>query len=196
MFTSRAEYRLTLRQDNADLRLTELSYNIGLASEERLSLMRDKMSASQKLINDLDQKSIQPASSNNHLSNLGTAPIREKTKLSKLLKRPQIHMADIIKIATDEQTYFSQYTEEVLQQAEIQVKYKSYIERELLTSEKMLTLEGKKINPDFDYNTIIALSAEAKEKLSNIKPTTIGQASRISGVTPADISILMVYLGR
>jgi tRNA uridine 5-carboxymethylaminomethyl modification enzyme len=196
MFTSRAEYRLTLRQDNADLRLTELSYNIGLASGERLSLMRDKMSASQKLINDLDQKSIQPASSNNHLSNLGTAPIREKTKLSKLLKRPQIHMADIIKIATDEQTYFSQYTEEVLQQAEIQVKYKSYIERELLTSEKMLTLEGKKINPDFDYNTIIALSAEAKEKLSNIKPTTIGQASRISGVTPADISILMVYLGR
>ena len=196
MFTSRAEYRLLLRQDNADLRLTKKGYDIGLATNERYQQMIDKQESTIRIINDLKQKNTTPEKVNQYLEKKGEALIQEKTKFDKLLKRPQIQMTDIYEMDPSIQSYLSLYDELVLQQAEIQIKYESYIAREKENSRKMKQLENQKINPDFDYNQIKSLSSEAKEKLLKVKPATLGQASRISGVSPADISILMVYLGR
>jgi tRNA uridine 5-carboxymethylaminomethyl modification enzyme len=196
MFTSRAEYRLLLRQDNADLRLTEKAYRIGLADEKRYKLVQNKNHQTKQIINELNQKSVHPKDVNQFLIDTQQSPISEKIKLEKLLKRPQIQISDLFKINDNISQQLTKFTEEALQQAEIQIKYASYIEREKQNSQKMILLESQKINPNFDYNQIKSLSSEAREKLLKIKPQTLGQASRISGVSPADISILMVYLGR
>lgn len=196
MFTSRAEYRLLLRQDNADLRLTESSYNIGLATEERYKEMLEKRSATAALHNELKQKSVLPQEVNDYLTKTDQQPIKEKTKLEKLLKRPQVGINDLLNINKHTTEQLSKYTPDVKHQVEVLVKYESYIKRERENSEKMRKLESQKINPAFDYNKISSLSSEAKEKLMHVQPETLGQASRISGVSPSDISILMVYLGR
>lgn len=195
MFTSRAEFRLLLRQDNADLRLTPLSYKLGLAKEQRYDQAMHKMHETAKLINDLKQKKYKQQYLNPKLESLGSAPVKDKSALHQILKRPDLDINTVVKLADDPE-FVSKYSSEVLQQAEIQVKYETYIEREKQNSEKMVNLENQKINPDFDYQQITSLSSEAREKLLRIKPSTLGQASRISGVSPSDVSILMVYMGK
>lgn len=196
MFTSRAEFRLLLRQDNADLRLTELGHSIGLASEERYQKMLDKKSSTAKLINDLKQKKLSPEAINQNLEAIGTAAIQEKISAEKLLKRPQIGMEELKAVDEDLKIYLSKYAKEVLEQAEIQIKYDSYIDKEQQMVEKLSNMENFKIPNRFDYLSITALSNEGRQKLNKIRPETLGQASRISGVSPADLSILTVYLGR
>jgi len=196
MFTSRAEFRLLLRQDNADLRLTQMGHEIGLADDRRLEKMLDKKSDTAKLINDLKQKKLSPDLVNEGLEGFDTATIKEKITVEKLLKRPQIGLAEVMNLDADIKLYLSKYSKEVLEQAEIQIKYDSYIDKEQQMVEKMNNMENYRIPVHFDYLAITALSAEGKQKLNKIKPETMGQASRISGVTPADLSILTVYLGR
>ncbi len=196
MFTSRAEYRLLLRQDNADQRLTQKGFDLGLASAERLETMLKKESETQTVIDKLSHSKTSPAEANDFLESIPTAPIKEKSSLKQLIKRPELHINAIAKLSDDLSNYLDHYDRQILEQAEIRIKYESYIKREHENSMKMITLENQKINPDFDYNQITALSSEAIEKLGKVKPFTLGQASRISGVSPADISILMVHLGR
>jgi tRNA uridine 5-carboxymethylaminomethyl modification enzyme len=196
MFTSRAEFRLLLRQDNADLRLTQLGHQIGLADDIRLEKMMDKKSETAKLINDLKQKRLSPDIINEGLEGFDTATIKEKVSVEKLLKRPQIGLKEVMALDNDLKIYLSKYKKEVLEQAEIQIKYESYIEKEQQMVEKLNNMENFIIPLSFDYLSIPALSAEGKQKLNKIKPETLGQASRISGVSPADLSILTVYLGR
>ena len=196
MFTSRAEFRLLLRQDNADLRLTQLGHQIGLADDTRLEKMMDKKSETGRLINDLKQKKLTPDIINEGLEEFDTATIKEKITVEKLLKRPQIGLQEVMALDKDLKEYLSKYNKEVLEQAEIQIKYESYIEKEQQMVEKLNNMENFKIPLSFDYISIPALSAEGKQKLDKIKPETLGQASRISGVSPADLSILTVYLGR
>lgn len=196
MFTSRAEFRLLLRQDNADLRLTELGHKIGLATESRLQKTLEKKSETHKLINDLRQKRISPEQINAGLDQIGTAQIAEKISLEKLLKRPQIGMEELKTLDSEIKTYLEKYSKEVLEQAEVQIKYDSYIDKEQQMVEKLSNMENFRIPQQFDYLNITALSAEGRQKLNKIKPETLGQASRISGVSPADLSILTVYLGR
>lgn len=196
MFTSRAEFRLLLRQDNADLRLTQKGYDIGLASEERLQKMSTKKEQTAKLINDLKQKKLSPESVNRGLEESGSALIKEKISVEKLLKRPQISLQHLKGFNTEISEYLSNYSNDVLEQAEVQIKYDSYIEKEQQMVEKLSSMENFKIPLKFDYISIPALSAEGKQKLNKIRPETMGQASRISGVTPADLSIITVYLGR
>jgi len=196
MFTSRAEFRLLLRQDNADLRLTDLGYKIGLADEERYQKMLEKKSETAKLINDLKQKRFAPEEINAGLAKIETATITEKISAEKLLKRPQVGMEELKKIHPDLKSYLDKYTKEVLEQAEVQIKYDSYLDKEKQMVEKLSNMENFRIPPKFDYLAITALSNEARQKLNKIRPETMGQASRISGVSPADLSILTVYLGR
>lgn len=196
MFTSRAEFRLLLRQDNADLRLTDLGYKIGLADEERHQKMLEKKSETAKLINDLKQKRFAPEEINAGLAEIETATITEKISAEKLLKRPQVGMEELKKIHPDLKSYLDKYTKEVLEQAEVQIKYDSYLDKEKQMVEKLSNMENFRIPPKFDYLAITALSNEARQKLNKIRPETMGQASRISGVSPADLSILTVYLGR
>lgn len=196
MFTSRAEYRILLRQDNADLRLTKLGYEIGLASEERFNLVKQKNVSIHKLINDLKHKKLNPNTINSSLQNFNSTPVQEKVSIYQLLKRPELSIDNILSIDKSLKEYLSKYSKEVIEQAEINTIYESYIEKERKLVEKVEHLENYKIKEEFDYRKIKALSAEAMEKLSNIKPKTIGQATRISGVSPADISVIMVYLGR
>ena len=196
MFTSRAEFRILLRQDNADIRLTETGHKIGLASDERLDKMMDKKNETARLLNDLKHKKVSPEEINESLNNLNTATIKEKVAVEKLLKRPQINIDNLPLIDHDLADYLDKFEKSVLQQAEILIKYDHYIEKEKQLAEKVESLENYKIKPGFDYNNLTALSAEAREKLNKIQPATLGQASRISGVSPADISIILVYLGK
>lgn len=196
MFTSRAEFRLLLRQDNADLRLTQLGHQIGLADDVRMEKMLDKKTDTAKLINDLKQKKLSPEEINISLEGLETATIKEKISLEKLLKRPQIGIVQIMELDSDLKKYLSKYNKDVLEQAEILIKYDSYIEKEQQMVDKLNNMENYKIPFDFDFLKITALSAEGKQKMNKIRPETLGQASRISGVSPADLSILTVYLGR
>jgi tRNA uridine 5-carboxymethylaminomethyl modification enzyme len=196
MFTSRAEFRLLLRQDNADLRLTQMGHEIGLADDHRFEKMLDKKTDTAKLINDLKQKKLAPDTVNEGLEEFDTAIIKEKITVEKLLKRPQLGLAELMNLDQDLKHYLSKYKKEVLEQAEIQIKYDSYIDKEQQMVEKLNNMENYKIPVQFDYLTITALSAEGKQKLNKVRPETLGQASRISGVTPADLSILTVYLGR
>ena len=196
MFTSRAEYRILLRQDNADLRLTKLGYEIGLASEERFEKVKEKNASILKLTNDLKHKKLLPNSINQKLIELKSAPIEEKISIYQLLKRPELNMEKLSEIDKSFQDYISKYDDKVVEQAEINTIYESYIEKEKKLVEKVEHLENYIIRDDFDYKKIRALSSEAMEKLSSIRPQTIGQATRISGVSPADISVIMVYLGR
>ena len=196
MFTSRAEFRLSLRQDNADLRLTALGHALGLASEERFEKMNNKKSETAKLVNDLKQKKFSPDAINAGLERLETATITEKISAEKLLKRPQLGIKELATLSDELAEYLTRYPTEVIEQAEIQIKYESYLEKEQLMVEKLANMEDFKITPTFDYLSITALSNEGRQKLHKIRPETLGQASRISGVSPADLSILTVYLGR
>lgn len=196
MFTSRAEYRILLRQDNADIRLTQKGHEIGLADNDRLSAVESKSKQTAKLINDLKQKKVVPADANPVLNSLGTSELQHRTTYSKLIKRPQVSITDLPAFQTEMADYLSKYEPEVLEQAEIILKYEDYIDKEHKMAEKISSLESVKISNDFDFDSIKALSSEAREKFKKINPKTIGQASRISGVSPADISVLMVFLGK
>jgi tRNA uridine 5-carboxymethylaminomethyl modification enzyme len=196
MFTSRAEFRLSLRQDNADLRLTALGHALGLASEERFEKMSFKKSETAKLVNDLKQKKFTPDAINAGLEKLDTATITEKISAEKLLKRPQLGIKELATLSEEFADYLKKYPSEVIEQAEIQIKYESYLEKEQLMVQKLANMEDFKIPVNFDYLSITALSNEGRQKLHKIRPETLGQASRISGVSPADLSILTVYLGR
>lgn len=196
MFTSRAEFRLLLRQDNADLRLTQLGFDINLASQERLDKMLNKKTETARLINYLQQKKLSPEQINKGLEKLGTAEIKEKVSAEKLLKRPHIGLNELMILDPEFDSFLSQFSPDVREQSEVQIKYDSYIEKEQQMVEKLSNMENYKIPLKFDYLNISALSNEGKQKLNKIKPETLGQASRISGVSPADLSILTVYLGR
>ncbi len=195
MFTSRAEYRILLRQDNADIRLTPLGYKIGLASQERYDRMMLKKSQSEAILNDFLEVSIQPDEVNSLLEEKETPAIKNKVKLMSLLLRPQIGITDLLKVPKVF-NLLNHYAPEALEQAEINAKYESYITKEHEMAGKMSRLEAIKLFSDFDYSTLLALSSEAREKLSKIKPLTLGQASRISGVSPSDISVLLIHMGR
>lgn len=196
MFTSRAEYRILLRQDNADLRLTEIGHKLGLATDERLEKLLDKKNAIVELRKELKELRAEPETVNAELLELNTATISEKVPVENLLKRPHVGMAELKRLDPLLNEKLSKYSEEVLQQVEIATKYESYIEREQKLAEKILSLDDYKIRSDFDYDRVKALSSEAKEKLKKIRPETIGQLSRISGVSPADVSVLTVYMGK
>ncbi|MEM7298227.1 MAG: tRNA uridine-5-carboxymethylaminomethyl(34) synthesis enzyme MnmG [Bacteroidota bacterium] len=196
MFTSRAEFRILLRQDNADLRLTELGHRLGLANDERLDAMMDKKNETKEVLDHLRSFKITPDLANDHLEEHNTATIKEKISAYKLLKRPQISVQSLIQMDDELQAKLRKYSSEVLEQAEIQTKYETYIEKEEKLVHKISGLENHKIPADLDFGQVKALSAEAVEKLNKVRPETIGQASRISGVSPADISIIMVYLGK
>jgi len=197
MFTSRAEYRMLLRQDNADQRLTEVSHSLGLASDERLAACEQKYKQSEGLISFLKSQSILPAEINPILSSKESALIKQSGKADKILSRPNIYMSDL-KACDSVDSYIStnNLSEEVQDQAEIQIKYSGYIQKEKNNADKLNRLESVKIPKDFDYKKLKSISAEALEKLNKIKPETISQASRISGVSPNDISVLLVYMGR
>jgi tRNA uridine 5-carboxymethylaminomethyl modification enzyme len=199
MFTSRAEYRLLLRQDDADERLTEISYNIGLADKERYSLLLQKRSWKKEIKTILERTSIPPEKINPVLILKGTAPIKQKIKIIDVLRRPQIALMDLIVLVPELRVLsvlFEERKEEILESAEIEIKYEGYIEREKLMAEKIKRLEGIKIKENIKYEGLGSLSIEARQKLARIKPETIGEASRISGVSPADISVLLLYMGR
>ena len=197
MFTSRAEYRTLLRQDNADFRLTPMGYEIGLASEKRLRRMEHKLNESEKMVSFFKETSVSVAEANPILESKGTALISQGDKMFKVFSRPQIDLEDILKF-DKVKTYISENNldQEILEQAEIQVKYSGYIEKERNNADKLTRLEDVKIPADFDYDKIKSMSIEAKQKLSKIRPVTISQASRISGVSPSDVSVLLIYMGR
>ncbi len=196
MFTSRAEYRILLRQDNADLRLTEKGYKLGLARQERFDSVVKKKSEIEKALKTLKEIKVLPEEVNSELGMLNSSTVQEKTLALNLLKRPEIGIAEFQKLSKNIEDQLKPFSGEVLEQAEIILKYEPYIEREKALAEKIEGLEDYKIKSDFDYDRVKALSAEAREKLKKIKPETIGQMSRISGVSPADVSILTVYLGK
>ena len=196
MFTSRAEYRLLLRQDNADIRLTPLSYKLGLANKDRLNRVETKIDGANKIINYFKNNSADPNTLNPFLENVNSAPLSQKTRYFNVLSRPNVSAAQLIEQDTMLLKEMSVFDKETIEQAEILMKYEGYIEREKENAEKQIRLEELFIKPDFNYNSIKSLGAEAIEKFIKYKPQTIGQASRISGINPADISVLLVYLGR
>jgi tRNA uridine 5-carboxymethylaminomethyl modification enzyme len=196
MFTSRAEYRTLLRQDNADLRLTELSYRLGLASQERMENVIAKKVGVEKIKKILKEAFAEPEQINPHLASINSSLISEKQKAEKVLLRPDIELLDLMNqlpVLNEELKYFSA---ELIEQASIQIKYDIYIEKEKDLVKKMTQLEDLEIPENFDFKKIQSLGNEAREKLSKIKPRTLGQASRISGINPSDVQILMVYMGR
>ena len=197
MFTSRAEYRMLLRQDNADQRLTKISHDIGLADSERLAACETKYSDSSSLISFLKKQSILPSEINSVLDQKKSAKIKQSGKADKILSRPNIFLDDLKKCESISSFIDSNnFSKEVQDQAEIQIKYSGYIEKEKANADKLNRLESVKIPKDFDYKKLKSISAEALEKLRKIKPETISQASRISGVSPNDISVLLVFMGR
>ena len=198
MFTSRAEYRLLLRQDNADVRLTPKSFDLGLASEERLNRVEGKNEKVNAFSQFLKKLSIEQDQINPFLESIDSAPIPHKGKIINIIARPHIVLADLINQVQPIAEYVEseKLSVEIIESVEIQLKYDGYIQKEKETAEKLMRLENIILRDDFDYSVINSLSSEAKEKLKKIKPSTIGQASRISGVSPSDISVLMVYLGR
>ena len=196
MFTSRAEFRTLLRQDNADLRLTEMSYKLGLAKEERMRRVEEKTKQVTEIKNVLNTESIEPETINAFLTDIDSATITEKQKASKLLLRPNISLQQILSNNELLNEKINIFDTECLEQAEIQIKYERYIEKEKEIVERMATLENKLIPTNFDYDKISAISIEARQKFKKIRPLTLGQASRISGVNPSDVQILMVFMGR
>ena len=195
MFTSRAEFRILLRQDNADLRLTKLGSEIGLADSNRLKNLVEKETSINKISDILKQIKVTPEQ-NEILKEINSAQLTEKVTLATLLKRPEIGTAELRKLSPEFDTLMSSHDIEAIEQAEIQLKYEVYIDREEKLAEKIASLEDFKIHPEFDYDRVKALSSEGREKLKRVKPETIGQMSRISGVSPSDVSILTIYLGR
>ena len=196
MFTSRAEFRTLLRQDNADLRLTELSYKIGLAAQERMEKAIIKREGVSKIKNILSNISIEPSEANDWLESIGDTLLFQKQKASQILLRPAIGLVSMTNALDKLNGELHAYNEDLLEQAEIQIKYDVYIEKEKELVEKMTKLEDLTIPGSFNYDNLTSLSNEAKQKFKKIRPQTLGQASRISGVNPSDIQILMVYMGR
>jgi tRNA uridine 5-carboxymethylaminomethyl modification enzyme len=195
MFTSRAEFRTLLRQDNADLRLTELSYRLGLASQERMDNVIQKKKDVDKIKTHLREVSIQPAEINDYLLSINSSPISEKQKADKILLRPDIELHDLIMNVPAINDLLQSFPKETIEQASIQTKYEVYIEKEKELAIRMSQLEDLQIPEAFDYKKIQSLGNEAREKLARVKPRTLGQASRISGINPSDVQILMVYIG-
>jgi tRNA uridine 5-carboxymethylaminomethyl modification enzyme len=198
MFTSRAEYRILLRQDNADARLTELTFKLGLAKEERHQKYLEKQQKVEEIKQFLNDTYVYPEEINGLLDQKESSRIDQKLRLSYLLLRPQLDLADIIETIPALEQYKTQdrFTKECLEEAEIQIKYDSYIQKEYELADKLNRLENIKLPVDFDYHTIQSLSYECREKLNRYKPETLGQASRISGISPADINVLAIFLGR
>ena len=197
MFTSRAEYRTLLRQDNADFRLTPKGYDLGLASESRLKRMEEKQSKSDNFVQFFKDTSVKPAEINPVLEAKNSSQVKQQDKMFKLFARPNITIDDMRKVASvNSYVIEHELDTEVLEQAEIQVKYAGYIEKEKNNADKLQRLENVKIPANFDYSKLQSMSLEARGKLKDIQPVTVSQASRISGVSPADISVLLVYLGR
>lgn len=195
MFTSRAEYRLLLRQDNADIRLTEKAYNLGLAKEERLRKVEEKIAKSDELETFLRETSLKPGIINPILETIESSPVDQAYRAAQILTRPNMTLERLETIEAIKDVA-STYENEVREQAEINIKYKGYIEKEKENVAKLNRLETIRIPEDFDYSKITSLSAEAKQKMAKVKPKTIAQAGRISGVSPADINVLLIYLGR
>ena len=197
MFTSRAEYRTLLRQDNADFRLTPKAHKIGLASEKRLRRMEHKFTESEKMVRFFKETSITQEEANPILIEKMSTPMTQSDKMFKVFSRPQIELIDFMKFEKVK-SYVSNHSldKEIIEQAEIQVKYSGYIEKEKNNAEKLIRLEDIKIPENFDYYKIKSMSIEAKQKLTSIRPVTISQASRISGVSPSDVSVLLIYMGR
>lgn len=199
MFTSRAEYRILLRQDNADRRLTELSFKLGLAKKERLDLLKEKIEKRDEIISFIRNYSIAPEDINTYLEEVETMPLSQKRKLIDIVLRPQVEIKGLIKhirelrIITEN---IKHKKDEVIESVEVLLKYSGYIEREQQIAEKLKRLEYVKIPEDYNYDEIMSLSTEGRQKLKKIKPKDVGQASRISGVSPSDISVLLVYMGR
>ena len=199
MFTSRAEYRILLRQDNADARLTEKSYNFGLATEERLNHYKNKYEKVNELVDFLKTTNISPERINGLLESKGTPGIANKARLAQILTRPQINLSDMIGVIDSLKDNYDLSVESVrniVEEAEIIVKYEGYIDKEREVADKLNRLENVKLSPDFDYYALNSLTMEAREKLTKHKPQTLGQASRISGISPADISVIAIFLGR
>lgn len=196
MFTSRAEHRLLLRQDNADIRLSPIGHKLGLISDERMELVNDKVKNSDAIVNFSKKQGIEMSSANAMLETLGTTPLQQNVKIFSLLSRPQVGIDDVRKVSPALDELLNQFDKQTIEQAEIKIKYESYFEKEQEIVNKMQKMEDKDINPDFDYSQLVSLSKEAREKLLKIKPRTLGQASRISGVSPSDISVLMVHISK
>lgn len=197
MFTSRAEYRTLLRQDNADIRLTPKGHALGIASEKRLRRMEEKLSKAEAFVGFFRTQSVKPEEANPVLESKDSAPIRQSDKMFKLFSRPNIGIKDVRKfVAVEDYINENNLDREVIEQAEIQVKYSGYIAKEKNNADKLTRLEYVKIPMGFDYSQIKSMSYEAREKLKKVQPTTVAQASRISGVSPNDISVLLVYMGR
>ncbi len=196
MFTSRAEFRTLLRQDNADLRLTELSYNIGLVKQNRMDKVTAKKSEIEKIKTILAETSVDPEQINEYLETLNSSPITEKQKTSKLLLRPSVQLEDLISVLPSLKISLANFSSTAIEQASIQVKYDTYIEKEKELVSRMKQMEELIIPENFDFLKLPSLGNEAREKLTKIKPRTLGQASRISGINPSDVQILMVYMGR
>lgn len=196
MFTSRAEHRLLLRQDNADIRLSPIAHKLGLISDERLELVNQKIQNSDAIVAFAKKQGIEMDKANAMLEDLGTSALNQNVKLFSLLSRPQVGINDVRKVSETFEAFLEPFDKETIEQAEIKIKYESYFEKEQEIVNKMQKMEDKDINPDFDYTQLVSLSKEAREKLLKIKPRTLGQASRISGVSPSDISVLMVHISK
>ena len=196
MFTSRAEYRTLLRQDNADLRLTEKSFKIGLASDERMSKVNDKKAEIGKILQILEEVKLEPDEMNNYLIERASSPLNSKIKASQMLLRPALSIKEISNCSPVLKELTDSFSVEAIEQAEIEIKYESYLEKEEELVKRMSTLENQVIPDNFNYDKIISLSNESRQKFNKIKPQTLGQASRISGVNPSDVQMLMVYMGR
>jgi tRNA uridine 5-carboxymethylaminomethyl modification enzyme len=196
MFTSRAEHRLLLRQDNADIRLTPIGQELGLISDLRLEKVNKKIKDSNEIVRFLRTTSIEANEVNRWLEESGTAPLTQNVKMFQLLTRPQVNLKELRKVNANLNSLLNNYTKETIEEAEIKVKYESYFEKETEIVNRMKRMEDQEINPEFNYHKLVSLSKEAREKLMKIKPRTLGQASRISGVSPSDISVLMVHVSK
>ena len=196
MFTSRAEYRILLRQDNADLRLTELGHKIGLADNERIETLNAKKDAIKAISAFVSSYSVAPEDVNALLEGVGSAEMRQKMKLDKVLARPHVGLDLLARGIPELKALLSKYSKETIESAETELKYEGYIEKEMEVANKMLKLEEIRLETNFDYSQLKSLSIEARQKLAKIKPSSLGQAQRISGVSPSDIAVLMVHMGR
>ncbi len=196
MFTSRAEYRILLRQDNADIRLTPLSFEIGLAKEDRFKRVNEKIKGSKEIASFIKNESLNPDDINPILKGLGSMEVNQKIKAFSILSRPNVGIKDIAKGSAKTVNYLEQFDAEIIEQAEIEMKYEGYIHKEQETADKVSRLEDLILHDNLDYHSLKSLSTEAREKLTKFRPKTLGQASRISGINPSDISVLMVHIGR
>ncbi len=197
MITSRAEYRILIRKDNEYIRLTPLAAKIGMQGlDERMERVAEKEEATKQIQKFLTEFSIQPDLINGYLDSINSAPLKQSVKLNTVLLRPGVNLADVVKVVPDVATYLTQHDQESQDLAEINMKYEGYIRREQEMVDKMNRLESVRLYDNLDYHALVSLSKEARHKLTQIKPRTIGQASRISGVSPADISVLLVHMGR